>query len=71
LQLAVLVRAMSFFQGAPQTSTVALLPDVVSASAVSSVFGLYQSVPALSVRPGRPWAVHWPPRSASRRSSGS
>jgi MFS family permease len=43
---------MSFFQGALQTSTVALLPDVVSASAVSSVFGLYQSVSALSAQLG-------------------
>jgi DHA1 family multidrug resistance protein-like MFS transporter len=51
-QLAILVIAMSFFQGALQTSTVALLPDVVSASAVSSVFGLYQSVSALSAQLG-------------------
>jgi MFS family permease len=51
-QLAILMIAMSFFQGALQTSTVALLPDVVSASAVSSVFGLYQSVSALSAQLG-------------------
>lgn len=50
--LAVLVIAMSLFQGALQTSTVSLLPDVVSAAAVSSVFGLYQSVSALSQQLG-------------------
>ncbi|TFV83366.1 MFS transporter [Blastococcus sp. CT_GayMR16] len=51
-QLAILVIAMSLFQGSLQTSTVALLPGVVSAAAVSSVFGLYQSVSALSAQLG-------------------
>lgn len=51
-QLGILMMAMSLFQGALQTSTVALLPGVVSASAVSSVFGLYQSVSALSQQLG-------------------
>jgi MFS family permease len=51
-QLAALVIAMSFFQGALQTSSVALLPGVVSPAAVSSVFGLYQSVSALSAQLG-------------------
>lgn len=51
-QLAAFVIAMSFFQGALQTSNVALLPEVVSASAVSSIFGLYQSVSTLSAQLG-------------------
>jgi DHA1 family multidrug resistance protein-like MFS transporter len=51
-QLAVLIIGMSFFQGALQTTSVALLPEVVSASAVSSIFGLYQSVSTLSAQMG-------------------
>lgn len=69
--LAVLVIAMSLFQGALQTSTVSLLPDVVSAAAVSSVFGLYQSVSALSQQLGPALGGGWPPRSVSGRSSPS
>jgi DHA1 family multidrug resistance protein-like MFS transporter len=51
-QLFVLIVLMSLFQGALQTSAVALLPSVVSSAAISSVFGLYQSVQALSAQLG-------------------
>jgi MFS family permease len=50
--LAAFMVVMSFFQGALMTSSVAVLPTVVSAAAVSSVFGLYQSVAALSQQLG-------------------
>jgi len=46
--LAVLVVGMSLFQGLLQTSSVSLLPTLVSAAALSSMFGLYQSVSSLS-----------------------
>ena len=46
--LAVLVVLMSLFQGVLQTSSATLLPTLVSATALSSIFGLYQSVQALS-----------------------
>ena len=46
--LAIFVVAMSFFQGLMQTSSASLLPTLVSATALSSIFGLYQSVQALS-----------------------
>ncbi len=46
--LAILVVAMSLFQGLLQTSSVTLLPTLVSAAALSSMFGLYQSVMSLS-----------------------
>ena len=46
--LAVLVVLMSLFQGLLQTSSVTLLPALVSAAALSSMFGLYQSVMSLS-----------------------
>lgn len=46
--LAVLVILMSLFQGLLQTSSVSLLPTLVSAAALSSMFGLYQSVSSLS-----------------------
>ena len=39
---------MSLFQGLLQTSSVTLLPALVSAAALSSMFGLYQSVMSLS-----------------------
>jgi DHA1 family multidrug resistance protein-like MFS transporter len=51
-QLFVFIVLMSLFQGALQTSAVALLPSVVSSSSISSVFGLYQSVQALSAQLG-------------------
>ncbi|MDD2857441.1 MAG: MFS transporter [Candidatus Nanopelagicales bacterium] len=50
--LAVLVVLMSLFQGTLQTASVALLPTLVSATALSSMFGLYQSVQALSSQMG-------------------
>jgi DHA1 family multidrug resistance protein-like MFS transporter len=50
--LAALIVTMSFFSGALQTSAVALLPSVVGAASVSSIFGLYQSVQALSAQLG-------------------
>ena len=43
---------MSVFQGFLQTSAVALLPTLVSATALSSMFGLYQSVQSLSSQIG-------------------
>ena len=46
--LAILVVLMSLFQGLLQTSSVTLLPALVSAAALSSMFGLYQSVMSLS-----------------------
>jgi MFS family permease len=46
--LALLVVVMSLFQGLLQTSSVTLLPALVSAAALSSMFGLYQSVMSLS-----------------------
>jgi MFS family permease len=46
--LAILVILMSLFQGLLQTSSVSLLPTLVSAAALSSMFGLYQSVSSLS-----------------------
>ncbi len=46
--LAVLVVLMSLFQGLLQTCSVTLLPALVSAAALSSMFGLYQSVMSLS-----------------------
>ncbi len=46
--LALFVVAMSFFQGLMQTGSASLLPTLVSATALSSIFGLYQSVQALS-----------------------
>jgi DHA1 family multidrug resistance protein-like MFS transporter len=46
--LAILVVIMSLFQGLLQTSSVSLLPTLVSATALSSMFGLYQSVSSLS-----------------------
>ena len=50
--LAVFVVAMSFFQGLLSTSSASLLPTLVSATALSSIFGLYQSVQALSSQIG-------------------
>jgi MFS family permease len=49
-QLAPLVVAMAFFQGAIQTSTAGLIASIVSHSAVSAGFGLYQSVQAASAQ---------------------
>jgi len=46
--LAILVVIMSLFQGLLQTSSVSILPMLVSATALSSMFGLYQSVSSLS-----------------------
>jgi DHA1 family multidrug resistance protein-like MFS transporter len=51
-QLATLVILMSCFTGALQTSSVALLPSVVGTAAISAIFGLYQSVSALSAQLG-------------------
>lgn len=50
--LALLVVVMSLFQGVLQTSSATLLPTLVSATALSSIFGLYQSVQALSGQMG-------------------
>ena len=50
--LGILVVLMSVFQGFLQTSAVALLPTLVSATALSSMFGLYQSVQSLSSQIG-------------------
>ncbi|MDP2014252.1 MAG: MFS transporter [Actinomycetota bacterium] len=50
--LAFLVVVMSLFQGVLQTSSATLLPTLVSATALSSIFGLYQSVQALSGQMG-------------------
>ena len=50
--LAVLVVVMSLFQGVLQTSSATLIPTLVSATALSSIFGLYQSVQALSGQMG-------------------
>ena len=50
--LALLVVVMSLFQGVLQTSSATLIPTLVSATALSSIFGLYQSVQALSGQMG-------------------
>ncbi|MDO8732544.1 MAG: MFS transporter [Actinomycetota bacterium] len=52
LALALFAICMSLFQGLLTTSAVSLLPTVVTAAALSSMFGLYQSVQALSSQLG-------------------
>jgi len=52
IALALLAVVMSLFQGLLTTSAVSLLPTVVTAAALSSMFGLYQSVQALSAQLG-------------------
>jgi MFS family permease len=52
IALSVLAIVMSLFGGFLTTSAVTLLPTVVSAAALSSMFGLYQSVQALSAQLG-------------------
>ena len=52
IALALFAVCMSLFQGLLTTSAVSLLPTVVTAAALSSMFGLYQSVQALSSQLG-------------------
>ena len=52
IALSVLAIVMSLFGGFLTTSAVTLLPTVVTAAALSSMFGLYQSVQALSAQLG-------------------
>lgn len=52
IALALFAIVMSLFQGLLTTSAVSLLPTVVTAAALSSMFGLYQSVQALSSQLG-------------------